>query len=276
MQEVLSAKIKKVEPLKSEIFIPAKTIKEANEYATKTLSIKQADYKGCDIVSANEWNKGLFDSFKQFPELKERIKFVGECHQRNIHMKPVFIKVKTEQYYKWYKKNNPQKSDELTKLVAKELAEKDFRSFNIKKSVIAQSYHNDDYLKDFSGITVNKEFGKNSKGFIAELKKGVVSKHSPEGTDTIRSILDHEIAHQLDHLLDISKEKVIIELYSVDKKDITEGLSKYAWDNKNKEPIREFVSEGWAEYCNNPNPRKMATIIGETIVKRYAEWKKSL
>ena len=38
---------------------------------------------------------------------------------------------------------------------------------------------------------------------------------------------------------------------SMSKEKITNELSTYAWENTNKNPIREFVAEAWAEYLNN-------------------------
>ncbi len=30
-----------------------------------------------------------------------------------------------------------------------------------------------------------------------------------------------------------------------------------------------MIAEAWSEYCNNPEPREIAKIIGETIEKEY-------
>ncbi len=67
-------------------------------------------------------------------------------------------------------------------------------------------------------------------------------KYHPVGTDTPKAILDHEIGHQLDDLLHISDNSKIVSMYiRLTKEEITEQLSRYAWDNGNKNPIREFV-----------------------------------
>lgn len=63
----------------------------------------------------------------------------------------------------------------------------------------------------------------------------------------------------------------------MNKNTITNELSQYAWDNDSKKRYAEFIAEGWAEYCNNPKPRKVAKEIGQTVERRYAEWiKKNL
>jgi hypothetical protein len=58
----------------------------------------------------------------------------------------------------------------------------------------------------------------------------------------------------------------------MDNETITNELSQYAWDNRNKKRYAEFIAEGWAEYCNNPKPRKVAKEIGQTVERRYTEW----
>ena len=92
----------------------------------------------------------------------------------------------------------------------------------------------------------------------------MLTKFHPAGCDTIRSVLDHEIGHQLDNLLGIGNLQDIQDLYtSRTLRELTDDLSEYAWNNKNKNKFSEMIAEGWAEYCNNPNPREIAKKIGD-------------
>ena len=76
-------------------------------------------------------------------------------------------------------------------------------------------------------------------------------------------------------MLDIRKDSVILKLWkSLSNEQITDGLSEYAWNNTNKEPIGEFIAEAWSEYCNNPKPRKIAKTVGDRIMELYKQWKK--
>lgn len=71
-------------------------------------------------------------------------------------------------------------------------------------------------------------------------------------------------------MLGISKIKDIQELYTSRTTDqITNGLSRYAWNNDNQNDYSEMIAEGWAEYCNNPRPREIAKKIGKTIEAEY-------
>lgn len=47
------------------------------------------------------------------------------------------------------------------------------------------------------------------------------------------------------------------------------ALSSYAYDENEKEKYSEAIAESWAEYCNNPEPRKVALFIGEEIENEY-------
>ena len=85
----------------------------------------------------------------------------------------------------------------------------------------------------------------------------------PQGCDTIKSIFDHEIGHQLDYALNLRNNKHMINLYnSISKFNKSVGLSMYS-----NYSIKEFIAEGWTEYINNPYPRDIAMKIGKIIKK---------
>lgn len=250
-----------------EKFTPAESISKAEDFARDVLKIPNVSYKGVDLTTANEWNKGLFDTFRKFPELHDRFGFVGECHERNVALKPV-----VQQYYmESYKKRYPDVTlEELQPYIDKSV-NKQMKALSISRATFAQSFspYLDEY-KPFAGISVNRDAGKNSTSFVESLKRNVQSKFHPKGCDTIRSVLDHEVGHQLDNMLGISKMKDIQELYTSRTTDqITNELSRYAWNNENKNDYSEMIAEGWAEYCNNPRPREIAKKIGETIEAEY-------
>ncbi len=248
-------------------FTPAANVEKAEEYAKNTLGIPNVSYKGVDVTTANEWNRGLYDTFNKFPELKSRFGFVGECHARNDALKPVAVQFYTDAIVN----ANPNVNIvQLQPYIDKRV--KDFmKKASVSSKTMAQSYSptTAEFLP-FRGITVNSVHGKDSKLFAEKLKQGVDTKFHPQGCTTIRSVLDHEIGHQLDDLLGIGNLQDIQDLYtSRTLRELTDGLSEYAWNNKNKNKFSEMIAEGWAEYCNNPNPREIAKKIGETIEAEY-------
>ena len=271
-------KILREKALKDKInasFTPAKNIKGANEFAVNVLGIPQASYKGCQVEVANEWNKGLFETFTKYPELKNNFGFVGECHERNSAYKSVLI----DAYLQDLKKRYPQYADDILEKQARKWATQDLKKMAISTSTIAQSWSlTSNIAKKFRGVTVNRDFAKDLQYFLAITEQSVKSKFNPVGCTTIRSHLDHEVGHQLDDLLGLRNMPEIQKLFDSrvvmvngveDFTRITNDLSKYAWENDNANRYAEFIAEAWSEYCNNPKPREIAQKIGEIIEREY-------
>ena len=248
-------------------FVAASSIKDADEYAKTVLGIQNVSYKGVDLTTANEWNKGLKDSFDRFPELKKNFGFVGEAHERNVILKPV-----AKQYYLdgLIKLNPSTKSIDLEPYADKKVRQL-MRAMQIGKDTYAQSWEpNIPAFSGLRGVSVNRDWGKKSFEFVKSLVRNVNDKFHPVGCDTIKSVLDHEIGHQLDGLLGIGDVSKVQSLFDSRTRDeLTNELSKYAWNNDNKNRYSEMIAEAWAEYCNNPQPRKIATGIGEIIEAEY-------
>lgn len=267
LQELSDSGIKKLG------FTPSKTIKEANQYANEVLGINYVDYKGLHIDVANAWNEGLATNFSSFPELKNQFGFVGESHARNTTMKPIIRQYYLEQMVK----HNPNVSlDRLERHVDKEIA-KIMNKLKVRSESYASSWApQQEPYKRFAGITFNSVQGADINKLLEYLKSDVVKKFHPVGCDTVKSVLDHEIGHQLDKMLKLSSKNNIRELFDTrTQEQITEELSKYAWKNTNSNRYSEFIAEAWAEYCNNPNPRPIAKEIGEIIEREYVDWKKT-
>jgi hypothetical protein len=112
------------------------------------------------------------------------------------------------------------------------------------------------------GITVNAKFGGNLPKFLAVLSQDVKSGWHPVGCQEVKSVVDHELAHQLDNLLELSNDADLTAIYQTEFRP--ELLSHYAAEN-----IAEFIAEAWAEFRNNPNPRSLAAKVGRLILDRY-------
>jgi hypothetical protein len=254
--------------------VESKTIEAANTYAHDVLGIPKADYAGCDITTTNEWNKSIADTISEFPELKKNLNFVGSMQARN----KLIEKAWTEYYEQDLRANSPGLNDREVKYHAKLKTTLEMKktAYKIPDNAAAGSVAETGLLKPFSGIIQNANFGGDSNQYISALKYDVGIKKHPVGCDTIKSVVDHEFGHQLNNLLKISENNDIRKLYSGKTHDeLTNGLSRYSWDNPNPEPINEFIAEGWAEYRNNPNPRPIAKKIGKTIEKENATWIKT-
>ena len=106
---------------------------------------------------------------------------------------------------------------------------------------------------------------------IESLKYNVETEYHPIGCDTVKSIFDHEIGHQLDSLLSIRSDSEFVAYYGeLSRADIKDGLSEYGTKNDG-----EFIAEAWSEYQNNPNPRAHARFVGDLIMRKYkgGDWR---
>lgn len=250
----------------------AKTIKEANKIA-KDMGF-QADYGSVDLKCANEWNLGLYNAKKDFPEIADKINFVGSTQKRNT-----LIREAATKYYEEVLINTG-----TPKEAAKKLAKKYGRRIigNVSPNNMASSIGEAaisslpeklrDKISPYLGITINeKYFDKYGKVIESGIRQ-VKEKWHPEGCFNVKATFDHEFAHQIDDYLNIRENEKIKKIFDEKTFDeITEALSEYSWNNNNPNRYSEMIAEGWSEYCNNDKPREMAKAIGEEI-KRI--WKK--
>lgn len=276
-------------PMLEEDFIPATNISGSNAYAKNILGIPHADYKGVSLEAANEWNRGVTDNFRKFPELKDQFGFVGESHARNAAMKEKYKELYFQEKRADFERQiraklpnaSPEEIREITENTLEEYSNRYWQKnygkhLKVPKLAVAQSYTPiEEWCQEFAGITVNKDHVKDYSDFLKRSERAVAAKYHPVGTETLKATLDHEIGHQLDSMLDLRTDSVILDLWGkLSHEQITEGLSVYAWNNTNPQPIREFIAEAWSEYCNNPAPRPIAKKVGERIEEVYKEWKR--
>lgn len=249
----------------SSSFIPATDVSDAETYARDTLGIPNVYYNGLDVGTANELNQALYESFRDFPELRKQIQFAGTCQERNR----LLYEKATDYYRKLLEsKYSGKKLEEHAEINAEWYVGR----LAIPHDAYAQSFSTmtDSNLPDFPemhGIAINADYGCNSSSFEKTLQDDVKKKYHPEGCNTIKSAVDHEIGHQLDALLGIremQEVKDIYEIANIDKTTMTQNLSGYSFGR-----INETIAEAWSEYRNNTSPRYVAKSIGDIIKKEY-------
>lgn len=246
----------------------AKRIKEAEDYA-RGLGIGTVSFKGADIATANAMNRALANALNYCPKLANKIKFFGTTQEKNKLFKADLAKY----YDKSLRAKYPRQSDTWYEQQSKRAAS--ITVGKVSPRNWAEAYNGKvnstdkdliDICQKYAGISVNSKFAKDSVTFAQNIADSVKVKWHPQGCDTIESVFDHEFGHQLDYLLDIRSDKDIQKAWQAFKNltpsDRRNTLSEYAYsDNK----IAEFIAEGYAEYKNNPTPRKWAKIIGDWI-----------
>lgn len=254
-------------------FNPASTIEEANKYAEKHFGIR-CSYKGIDIRAANEWNEGVYNMIKEYPEVAKNIKFIGTTQERNRLLKGEVRQYVIDSFFpdveniSKFKKQIDEKTDEYCKkLGIKNISSKTLASSRTKidKFVLIPDklieMHN-----NYVGITINKNNMKNYENLLEIQSLDVKSKFAPNGCNTVKSIFDHEFGHQLDDYYGIGKMDEVVKLRkSMSNEELTEALSTYSWKNSNPDICSEMIAEAWAEYQNSDSPREVAKFIGKII-----------
>lgn len=125
-------------------------------------------------------------------------------------------------------------------------------------------YVGDTFSSKLNGISINTDNAKSYNALCAQLKAEEQRGASPKGCNTVQYLVYHEIAHQLDSVLQLSEDPEIVKEYinhanlSVDAQQT--NLCTYASKN-----IHEFIAEAWAESQCSTSPRRVAVLIGEKI-----------
>ena len=252
-------------PGQAKKFVPAKTIKEAEKFAIDNDLARVAKFGKLDVSIANEMNQSMLENIERMPALKGRMSFIGSAQENGRLWNEGNFQYTLFQVRSMY----PNKSAEEKYAIAKKYAKKTKTSG--KTYAFARDKNrgiNADFFKDVDGIAYNEAWGKKASvdKFKAALARDVESKWHPEGTATLRSVMDHEIGHQIDYMLKLSKNPELQKLFRENRENMGEVLSRYG--NKN---IAEFIAESWAEYINNPTPRPLAKQVGDLMNAEYAK-----
>jgi hypothetical protein len=279
---------------------PAKTTKEAQERAVKEGWIAAADFGAMHVDAANQYMDGLTQHLTDFPALKGVLSYTGT---NSGWAKHEYARQAKEVAQKLLAKNPTITPEQL--------------AFNLKYHVRKLSFPRKAWALAWGSpngsqpraVTFNESFsksledkmGSNGKpldyGSRTLLKQNVASKFHPVACDTHKSVMDHELGHQLDNLLNLRNHPDVqalrweayggkpgghvdpskrepgenvfhggVRVHPTASKAMVENVSKYAAEN-----IKEFIAEAWAEYRNNPNPRPIAQRMGKIVETEYAK-----
>lgn len=122
----------------------------------------------------------------------------------------------------------------------------------------------------YNGIFLNEQrFSPNTIGQGKwTLRVGVKVAYHPIGCDTIKSVVDHEMGHQIDSLIGASNDPLLNRLYNryktKDKAKMRKALSEYA-----AKDLGEMIAEAYAECENNPKPRPFARAVMRRVRQLY-------
>lgn len=242
------------------VFVEAKTTRAAAKWAVDNNLADRADFAGVHVDIANQWNRSLFDHLQEFPELRKNQRFVGTCQAQMAAWREAVIAKRVEKARAIY----PGRSEEDLRTIS---------GYGLKTPKIdGSTWAHSTPDEHVGGIAVNKKWGADPEAFHDALKRNVATKYHPVGCDTVRSVVDHELGHQLDNLLGLHLDPEIKQAY---KEALGEGIKDEFRQIKNEvssyagKNIFEFTAECWSESLNNPSPRRFAARVAAIVRERY-------
>ena len=229
---------------------------DIEKFVKNTLGIPKSDFSDIDIDVANEFTKCLINYFNIFPELRNRIKYVGSIQNSNSEIDSEFKKFGIDIGLK-------KRTIGMLESLSEEDIEKTFENQRAEMKSLKEEQI--EYLKKFEkqyvGITINNTI-KISVNFKIEQTVNSIVGFSPEYCNSLKSIIDHEFGHQLYKMLNLENNIEIDNLFNEEM--LSAKLSFHAKKNKS-----EMVAEGWSEFCNNPEPSDFGLKIGKIIIEKY-------
>lgn len=240
----------------------ARVAKTNESLADICLKLNVADviYLGkVDLWLAKQALSAVYRTLKKYPALRAKMNYFGTLNGFMNNKEHTFLKV------------NSNCSFILLNMVKKttdDIAIQCRSAFEKNGLAIAFVTSAPPYL--FSGIIINGK-SLHQQTIINNIEFGERFGHSPKGCKSVKSVVEHEVGHILDFMLNISNSreyKKFIKQFDVGK--IGTDLSKYCVTG-NIISDREVVAEAYSEYCNNPRPRLIASTIGSMFDKKYKE-----
>jgi len=240
-----------------------KTPKDAEKRALSLGITKNVDFSGLDVKAANELIDGISRTREIFPDLPV-FDFVGNCQSHNNFDYAVQVTRKFQNNADYWRQKYKGKSDEQIIEIMKNLNLPDIKKEKVSKNTYAFAI----WRENSKGISLNKSLfsPKKISETIDSIIKDEKGKWNPIGCNTIKSIVDHEMGHQIDYLIKARQDTKIIEMFNKyqAKGNMKNVLSDYA-----NTDVKEFIAEAWAEYQNNSKPREIARAVSERMIEIY-------
>jgi hypothetical protein len=273
-----------IEPEPIRTFVPAKTIKEAEEWARNNLNVKYVSFKGLDLGVANDMNKSVFRIKQIMPDIKTN--GMGSAQEANKAAKAKII----DAYKKsdWYQN--------IVNVYGQTSAEKAAISFanrhvsKVGSRTLAWSTNTSSVkipggqqldISEFVGVFVNQKEGKSKLVLDKIIQKNRDAKWFTESANDFGYIMSHEIGHEIDKTIGfrgIEAFKQIFEReHKLGVKSVAERLSMYGATAGGNAKSRdaEMIAESWAEFVTSNNPRPLAREVSELMLKAYYERNRS-
>jgi len=232
------------------------SMKELEEFVRKTGYAEKVNFENIPLGIAKDWATEIVRQYERIPDLQP-MKFLGTTQARNRMLKDIY-RPDIEDYLK---RAGLSPGTRVFNRTVKRILNQ--RVQRIDTNVLAQkSYNPHGY-----GIAINKIKAKDRDVLIQRSKEMVDSGWFSKGDPTYH-IVSHEMGHEVDALLGLSKNQEILAIINRKRGEIPTAVSYYGSTN-----VAETIAEVWAEYTTGENPRPFVKEVGDKIMEVYAQWK---
>lgn len=239
------------------------------------------DFGNLDVKVSQQLIQGISETRKLFPDLNLHMNFIGSIEARNQYVAGKASRDLLKYYANEYITQHPDCSMTDIKTYAKDKTQRQLSKLVPRGNVIAQSVSSDVInentpmddiilIKAAQGISVSEAIGSDYGNFWISKIQQVNSGFKPEGCDTPKATIDHELGHQIAHQVNAENDPYIKKAFekfmTLSEEKRRSVLSGYAGKEGK---IGEFIAESWSEYRNNPQCRKLAKNISYRMIQLY-------
>lgn len=311
--------IKKNWPKIPKEYVPFKNRNDAAAYAELNGFAQHVDFGELHMDIVNEMNAAMHQHVQDFPVFKGRMSFMGSTKVRNQLRLEETIRKEAANYMTQIRNMQAQNSGASIVKWAGETEEEAAKHFRGYMEPIELGGETASAIPKCPGTIWDSLAWNDKKASESYWKKNgeaeirsFVRSHTPDEfgvshwaiidkPDSLRYIMDHELGHQLDFLMDVKNQNEIMDMYdkgmlertvpspiqmqnssgpvfkmdgtpmmqsSQTLKFLETELSHYSIAREDN-PASEMIAEAWAEYRNSKTPRPYAKKIGDFIMNRY-------
>lgn len=178
------------------------------------------------------------------------------------------VEIQTNAYMERFKID---KDDLAVSISIKKPAKIDRPKSGFETAGYVTEYVGDTFSSKLNGISINTDNAKSHSALCEQLKIEEQRGSSPKGCNTVQYLVYHEIAHQLDSVLQLSKDPEIIKEY-INHANLSTDLQKNNLCTYASKNIHEFIAEAWAESQCSTTPRRVAVLIRDKISAAATEY----
>lgn len=248
--------------------------KKHNEYWASKCQARTVEFGNLDSRIVEEMCLAIQSTKELFPKME--LNFVGSTQARNQYLQE---NLESSLMCAYMEENPDAEWDEMLTMVQGQvkdiLAKWEPGPRDVASSLFYKEETDDEAFALANGITVNETFGADYEELMVILRKDVDNGWRPQNCYSLKSLMDHELGHQIAYLVDAQYDSEIIKQYNdflaLNDENRAGVLSCYAGEN-----IQEFIAESWSEYLNNPQCRECARAVGTRLIELYGSQPKKI